>query len=99
MTATTALRISPYIAFEASGSDISNPNPERESGYSKLLAHELDRVGTRGGTIHIDAEALLDLAEWLDAIQIGNSDSGNTSGARSCERLAAKARALAKELV
>lgn len=99
MTAPTkSLRISPFIAFEASGSELTqNPTPGA-SGYTVLLESELRRVGLRGGTLHLDADSLEDLAEFLDAIAIGNSDSGNHSGARSCATHAERARTLATEL-
>jgi hypothetical protein len=95
-------KITRFIAGEASGSDISNPNVD--SGYSPQLVGELHRVGSGGGTVYLTALSLEDLAEWLDAMTIGNSEGGgldggpNYAGARSCARTAEKARTYASRL-
>lgn len=89
-------KISAYIAFLADASDISKPGSG--SGYDEDLARELQRIGTKGGTLKLTYVGLLDLAEWLDAIGIGESQSENYSGARSCATHAAKARQAARQL-
>jgi hypothetical protein len=99
---TKPFKITRFIAVEASGSDISNPNTD--SGYSPLLAGELHRVGSGGGTVYLTAPALEDLAEWLDAITIGLSEGGglnggpNYAGTRSSTNTAEKARLYARLL-
>lgn len=92
---TVSFKISPFIAFEASGSDISNPDAIN-SGYDLNLAHELARH-PNGGTLHLTREGLLDLAEWLDCMESANggAGAGNFSGARSCATHAERARDLA----
>lgn len=91
------IKISPYIAFLASGSEISQPGAAlRGSGYDLDLARELARVAGRGGIVDLSREGLLDLAEWLDAIGSAEGQSGNTSGATSCARLAERARTAAE---
>jgi hypothetical protein len=64
MPTTGKLKLTAFQAFIASGSDISNPDPEVESGYQRELALELRRVGTGGGTITVDAEGADDLASF-----------------------------------
>ena len=93
---TAKLKISPYVGFEASGSGISNP--EADSGYDERLVLELERVGTRGGVIEVDAVGLRDLAEWCDALSAAATQGGNPSGGRALERLAEKALGMAREL-
>lgn len=85
MTGTTPVKISRFVAFEASGSAISQPGSD--SGYSPDLERELARVGTDGGTVYLDRDALLDLAEWADCMIAPNAQSGNPSGARAMEGL------------
>jgi len=100
--ATRPLKITRFIAGEASGSEISDPT--KDSGYSPHLAEELHRVGSSGGTVRLTALDLDDLAEWLDAMAIGNSEGGgmdggpNYAGARSCVKTAEKARLYARLL-
>lgn len=91
------VRISRFVAFEASGSEIVNERTDY-GGYDRRLGSELARVGTRGGTIEVGRDGLLDLAEWCDALEIANSQSENYSGARALANLAEKCRALASEL-
>jgi hypothetical protein len=87
---TRAVKITPYQAHIANGSDISNP--KADSGYQPALTRELARVGTKGGTIHLDAEGLRDLAEFCDALSNAEGQGGNPSGARSLASLAARCR-------
>lgn len=93
---TAKIKISEFVGFEASGSDISNP--DAKDGYQPALARELARVGTDGGTIELDAEGFRDLAEWADAMVAPNAQSGNPSGARAmatlCERCLEQAKLL-----
>lgn len=94
--ATASLKISKFIAFEASGSDISRPGSG--SGYDEALAVELARIGTNGGTIHVTRVGALDLAEWLGTMAMANGQCENYSGSRACSNLAAKARDIANGL-
>jgi hypothetical protein len=95
---TRPFKITKFIAFEASGSDISNPRAT--DGYARHLAAELARVGAHGGTAHLTAIDLDDFAEWLDVMASANGSAGsrNYSGAASCARTAEKARAYARAL-
>lgn len=93
---TARLKISSYIAGEASGSGISDP--DANSGYQPALVAELARVGAHGGTINIDADGLRDLAEWCDALSAATSQGGNPSGARSLSNMGERCLALAREL-
>jgi len=95
VAAAAALRITPYQAFELSGSDISDP--DSDSGYDPLIGAEYKRTGG-SGTYRLTAPALRDLAEWCDALTISASQGGNPSGARSLANLAAEARKLADGL-
>jgi hypothetical protein len=90
------IRITPFIAVAASGSEISDPT--KNSGYSRHLAEELHRLGSRGGTARLDAEGLDDLAEWLDAIYIGEVEGGSPAGAGSVNKMREKARLYARLL-
>lgn len=90
------IRITPFIAVAASGSEISDPT--KDSGYSRHLAEELHRLGSRGGTARLDAEGLDDLAEWLDAIYIGEVEGGSPAGAGSVNKMREKARLYARLL-
>lgn len=90
-------RISPFIATEANGSDISNPDVS--SGYEIGLSKELARVGCGGGVLSLNAAGLNDLAEWLDTMEISLGQEGNGAGARSCATHSSRARQLSKELV
>jgi hypothetical protein len=89
------VKISRFIAFLASGSDISRPGSD--SGYDEGLAIELDRIGTKGGVVDLTPLGLRDLAEWLDAIGMALGYDGNTSGARACAKLAEVCRDLAED--
>lgn len=91
---TAGFKITRFIASEAEGSDISSPGSG--SGYSELLERELARLGTRGGTLQLDAEALRDLAEFLDTMVYANEDY--PSRAASCRLHAERALALAQKL-
>jgi hypothetical protein len=96
---TRRLRISPYVLYETSGSDISNSQADPPAGgYDVSIALELERLGGKGGTIELSAPALRDLAEWCDALTISVSQGGNPAGARSLAALAEKALRLAAEL-
>jgi hypothetical protein len=90
MPTTTQIRLTPYQAFIANGSDISNPNAN--SGYQPALTRELARVGTKGGVVHLNAEGLQDLADFADALSNAEAQGGNPSGARSLANLAARCR-------
>jgi hypothetical protein len=94
--ATKPIKITRFIAVEASGSEISDPT--KDSGYNPSLAAELARIGTGGGTVYLAAPALDDLAEWLDAITPGHTQSGNHAGARACAKTAGKAQLYARLL-
>jgi hypothetical protein len=87
---TKPIKITPFIAVAAEGSEISDPT--KDSGYDRDLAVELARVGNRGGTVYLSAPALDDLAEWLDAIYIGEVEGGSPAGARSVNKMREKAR-------
>lgn len=93
---TTRLRISDYVAGEASGSGISDPRAN--SGYQPALVAELARICPYGGTITVDAQGLRDLAEWADCLSGAARQGGNPSGGRSLTNLATKAERLALEL-
>lgn len=91
---TVKFAISAFILYECSGSDISAPGSG--SGYSEHLAEQLAHASA--GKLDLTAEDLRDLAEFLDAMYHANAQNGNTSGARSCEKHADRARAAAREL-
>lgn len=88
--ATKPIKITRFIAVLAEGSDISKPGTD--SGYNLHLATELARVGSTGGTVRLSAHGLDDLAEWLDAMYIGEVEGGSPAGARSVNLLREKAR-------
>jgi hypothetical protein len=79
------VRVSRYIAGEASGSSISDPAVE--SGYSPLLERELARVCPGGGTIVLDREAAGDFAEWCGDLAEAVAQGGNPSGANALRKL------------
>lgn len=93
---TGKIKISEYVAFIASGSDISNP--DAKDGYQPALARELHRVGPKGGTITVDAEGAADLAEWAHDLSIAVAQEPNPSGARSLYGLSERARTVAHQL-
>lgn len=89
---TKPIKITKFIALEASGVGISDPTAD--SGYNRHLVSELHRIGANGGTVYLSANGLDDLAEWLDTMEVanGSSGAGNFAGARACAKLAEKAR-------
>lgn len=91
-----AIKISRFVADEASGSGISDP--AANSGYDADLVREMHRIGSAGGTINVSPTGARDLAEWLECIIPPLRDERNYSGMRSvgtladkCLRLAARA--------
>lgn len=103
MTPTRAIKVSSFFAFIMSGSDIAIS--DSGSGYDPLIGHEFQRTRRAdGGTYHLTANALRDLAEFADCHESaeaqggGMNGDGNPSGARACRTLATKCRQLAKEL-
>lgn len=93
---TGKLKITAFQAYIADGSDISSPDVD--SGYQHELALELHRIGTRGGTITVDAEGAADLAEFANDLANAVAQEPNPSGARSLYSLNEKADRLAREL-
>jgi hypothetical protein len=86
-------KLSEFLWAEASGSDIM---AEHGGGYDKLIGAELRRLGSKGGTMHLTKNAMLDLAEFFDAMELAIGQGGNPAGARSAGNAAAKLRQLAK---
>jgi hypothetical protein len=95
---TARIKISAYVGFIASGSDISNPEADPASGYDDGLVRELARVGTRGGTVTLTSAGLRDLAEFCDALAVAEAQGGNPSGARALDGLGSRCLALAIDL-
>lgn len=85
------VRVSRYIAGEASGSTISDPGSG--SGYSELLERALARVVPGGGTIILDREAADDFAEWCGDLAGAVVQGGNPAGGRALAKLATELRA------
>lgn len=92
---TASIKISDYVAFEMSGSAISDP--DSGSGYDPLIGREYVRCGGRG-TYRLTKAALTDLAEFCDALSISATQGGNPSGGRALTNLAEKALGLAGKL-
>lgn len=86
---TKPVKITRFIAFLASGSEISDPT--KDSGYSPHLASELARIGTGGGTVRLTAHDLDDLSEWLTAMYHAERQGGSPAGVRSINLLVEKA--------
>lgn len=94
---TAKIKITEFVAFEASGSDISNP--KADSGYQPALVRELARAVRQDGcTVELDAEGFRDLAEWADAMVAPNAQGGNPSGARAMAVLSDRCLEQAKAL-
>lgn len=86
MSTYSQIKLTPFQAFIASGSDISNPDAH-DSGYQHALAMELDRIGPGGGKVTLDAEGFRDLGEFARSLANAVADESNSSGARSLATL------------
>jgi hypothetical protein len=100
---TTKFKVSPYVEYVMSGSDIINLDPDTlggpGGGYDPLIAEEYHRSPKKPkGTYVLTRNALLDLAEFCQALAISESQSENYSGARSLDKHAERAFAAAREL-
>lgn len=101
MAATTSFKVSRFIQDEMSGSAISDHDGhmggQPGGGYDPLIAQEYNRPNNKD-RFNLTANALRDLAEFLEAMTLVSAQNGNTAGARSCETHRARALAAAREL-
>lgn len=92
---TVRFKVSPYVAFIMSGSDIVS---EHGGGYDVTIGEEY-RKKPNGGTWRLSGRALRDLAEFCEALAISEADGGNQSGARSLGKHRERALEAARDLL
>ena len=99
-SAPVKVKITEAQLFEASGSEIISPlhdeDPEH-SGYHASISKALRKVGSKGGTVTLSAEAAEDWAEFLDAMADARANSDLPQTAPAFTNAAEKIRAAARE--